>query len=451
MKGKGPAVAAVISGALGCGGPATPWNGATADGGDGDPGFGLHGDDGGVATDGSGDEATARPWNGVAFPPAMGQVVDQGGGVLSAPEIVTVRWASDPDGAKWEDFDDRIGASTYWQKAVSEYGVGVATSGPSRHVVVQQDPPASWTDTDFESWMTTELSNPQTSGWPAPGAQSLYIVYIPPQAKLTWQGQDACQALLGAHAETTTSSGANVATAIVLTGCTGGQDVVGTATRTAAHELAEAATDPLPDLQVTYAGFDVEHLAWELFQQVGDAPGSDELGDDCEVYPYAYYTEGAELPYDVQRIWSNASAKAGHDPCVPAPSGAYFNTTPLDLEDVSVTAPDVTGALQTYATKGWHVAPGQSRTVRVGFYSDAPAPAWSLRVVEGSGMPMAPSPTNVLDLKLSTKQGANGDTAQLTITVKQAPPAANGTAVLVTLVSGSGDGAHYMPVIVGGF
>ena len=411
--------------------------------------MGTPGEDAGTAAE-AGDEASPPMWNGIAFaPPAMGEVADNGGATLAMPEIVTVRWASDAHGATWEDFDDRIGPSAYWKKAVSEYGVGPGVGGATRHVVVQTAAPATWVDTDYETWLVQQLSDPQTSGWPAPTAQSVYVVYLPAGTTMTSQGQDACQSFLGAHEETTTNAGLNVPTAIVLTGCSG--TTIDDVTATAAHELAEAATDPLPDVKPAYIGYDAEHLAWELFQQVGDAPGSDELGDDCEIYPYAYYREGADLPYVVQRIWSNASAKAGHDPCVPVPSAAYFNTTPLDLEDVSVTAPDYTGALQSTKTKGWHVAPGQTRTVKVGFYSDAPAPAWTLAAVEGSGVPMASSPTSVLDLKLATTRGANGDTADLTITVKQAPPGANGTAVLMTLVSGSGNGAHYMPVVVGAY
>ena len=49
----------------------------------------------------------------------------------------------------------------------------------------------------------------------------------------------------------------------------------------------------------------------------------------------------------VQRTWSNAAAKAGHDPCVPAPATPYIAAEPMFTE--SVPFDGYTGTVQTKA------------------------------------------------------------------------------------------------------
>src|SRR5579859_5750682 len=49
-----------------------------------------------------------------AFPPDMGQLVNNGGLVLKSPVVVAVSWDSDPSQATFEQFADGIGASEYW-------------------------------------------------------------------------------------------------------------------------------------------------------------------------------------------------------------------------------------------------------------------------------------------------------------------------------------------------
>jgi len=97
-------------------------------------------------------------------------------------------------------------------------------------------------------------------------------------------------------------------------------------TATGSHEIVEAATDPFPQSMGAAPGYsqpDEAHLYW-LF-----GLGGGETGDMCAQQPGAF-TKFAELPYVVQRTWSNIAAKQGHDPCVPPlPGEVFFNSVPV--------------------------------------------------------------------------------------------------------------------------
>src|SRR5262249_51168287 len=98
---------------------------------------------------------------------------------------------------------------------------------------------------------------------------------------------------------------------------------IDTITDAVSHELAEAASDGLPASAPGYSGFDSNHLAYEIYQSF-----QDEIGDACEFFEASRYEEAPPFTFDVQRIWSNQSARAGHNPCVPRIAGeAYYNTT----------------------------------------------------------------------------------------------------------------------------
>jgi hypothetical protein len=439
----GPLAMVLASGlTLGCTASATSGN-DTGNGSDA-----SSSDDGGATVDdasdaGAGDAADGAPSTTYpAFAPDMPQIVDHKGARLNAAKIVTVTFAGDPNTATIQAFDDAIGASKYWKTTTSEYGIGPASSAMADHVVVQTAPMSPWADSAIDSWVATQAGS-STSGWPAPDAQTVYAVFIPASVQVTSSGQDACQSYDGYHTELQVGTDPNVAYALILEKCmVPGTTMIDNVTETAAHELVESATDPVPDNSPGLTGFDADHLAWELWNQ-----WSDEVADACQNDDDANYREGADLPYAAQRTWSNVSAKAGHDPCVPVPSGPFFDVTPLGLDDVTVSAPNYMGTLQTYKTKGWHVVPGMTRTVQIGLYSDAPTGDWTLTAVEGNGF-TSPS-SSALDLSLSQSTGNNGTTVDLTIRVKSAPT--GGTGVLATIISARGNLHRYMPVLVGAY
>jgi hypothetical protein len=165
---------------------------------------------------------------------------------------------------------------------------------------------------------------------------------------------------------------------------------------------------------------DDDHAEWN------DYPGS-ELADLCETEPLSYVrTIGS---YEVQRFWSNASAKNGHDPCVPLIAAPYYNSVPV-LNDA------VTYASNTTVTaKGVKVPLGTSKTIQVQLFSDAPTSDWTLSAQDASYLFGG---TTQLTFAWDQTSGNNGDTRALTITrVANGPSGATEFAIYSTQSSSS--------------
>ena len=372
--------------------------------------------------------------------PDVGKIVDQGGAVLTSPKIVTVTWNADPNQAALEDFGDKLGASAYWKLVAGEYGVGPATSGPANHVRVSTPPPATIEVIDLETWFSQEVQNAATNGWPAWDPQTSYVVYVPTATHLTSGGADTCSLHASLHSEV--SVGTNSVTYVFIDeNCHDSLSVLDGATSAASHEIIEDVTNPHPYSGKAYIGFDQAHLAWSLM----DGEQDDEIGDTCEDLSDAIFRGPADLPYALQRMWSNASGGAGHSPCVPQSSEPYFNATPLGQEMLNV----LVGVAQTAATAlGYRVPVGSTKSFDVSYYSDAPTGLWYLTAVEGNGVTAA-SPSHV-KLSLEHGTGANGQQDTVNVTVESAP--AGGNAILVTLVSSAqGHTTHYFPVLIGAY
>ncbi|HEY1694941.1 MAG TPA: hypothetical protein VGG39_22390 [Polyangiaceae bacterium] len=401
----------------------------------GDAPSGDAGDDGG---DGDGG-LSGYP----AFPPFMPTLAFNKGPVLKTMRIVTVTWASDANAPQFDAFDDAIGASTYWQ-SLAEYGVGPSTSVAADHVSITTAPTSPWDDGDIETWASGMINGAPGNGWPAPDANTMYIVYVPDTVEVTQSGQDACLSEGGYHTEL--NAGPNPGGqpfALILDECAAqsGESVIDFATTSASHELAETATDPFPGYEPAYVGFDQNHLAWDIWNEF-----QDEVADACEFFEEGYFTGGSDLPYGLARVWSNASGQAGHDPCVPVPSGAYNNVTPLGLSKVTIQTQGAFGALQSFETMGWRIAPGQTITENVGFYTDGPASKWQVQHTEGD---CCFNDTKYLTVTPPTFIGNNGDTVPIQITVNSAPAAGTGTGILLTFVSAAPGGIqHFMPVVI---
>ncbi|MFI5300732.1 MAG: hypothetical protein ACHREM_21835, partial [Polyangiales bacterium] len=176
-----------------------------------------------------------------------------GGPVLDKATIVTVTWPGDTLITSLEDFGDKIGGTKYWSTTLSEYGIGPAASGAVNHVHM---PTAitTFSDSEADALVASSAGNPKTSGWPAPTPETVYILYIPNGVSfLMSQGpgttpQDACsQGIGGYHTNTQLADGTQVAYAVVPR-CNFGSGLTDeqTTTSSASHEIAEAATDPLP-------------------------------------------------------------------------------------------------------------------------------------------------------------------------------------------------------------
>jgi hypothetical protein len=379
-----------------------------------------------------------------AFTPAVPKLLNGGGAILKSPVFVTITWPGDPNADAFEKLGDAIGATSYWSTTVSEYGVGPASSGAANHVRMTSALPTALKGTDVETLVTTNATN---GTWPAQTPDTLYVMYLPSTTSIDLGdgSGDACASGTGGYHDNIKSAGRDIPYAVVLQCPSTGLD---DATVTASHEMAEASTDTLPSTTQAYAGVDDAHYAWDLMQAF-----QDEDGDMCEMYE-DYLVHVPEMPYAVQRLWSDKSAAAGHAPCVPAPTGAYFNATPLGaMSDLVLDMSSQQGSA-TQKAGGYQIAVGASRAIEVGFYSDAPSEAWTLSAIEvdpfatsGSGDPFAAAATSLLDLSLDKTSGKNGDKATLTVKVKTAAAPTKGR--LVLLVSKLGAQTHYMPMLVG--
>jgi hypothetical protein len=330
--------------------------------------------------------------------PAMPSVVNLGGLTLTTPNFVPVFYSTDPMQGVLASALAQIGPSASWQAATSEYGIAPATSSPA---LVSSTPPPSIVDNNtVPTLLENNLGGP-TSPWGSPSPNSLYVVFMPPSAM-----NETC-GCGGYHNWTTNALGELIAFAVVFeqysVEADGGLSL-DTVMDTTTHELVEAVTDTEVK---AYAEVDAEDQAWTLMLPGGICPGCSEVGDMCELYPSSLYVP-PDLPFSIQRTWSNASAAASHDPCVPIPSGeVYFNSAVVPTDNVVLETPS-----GTYVTHGVQIGVGHSRTIDVQLYSDAPTPGpWTL-AASNCGTYGAS-----LGFSFDTSSGVNGDTVHLTITV----------------------------------
>jgi hypothetical protein len=390
-----------------------------------------------------------------AFTPDLGQIVTGGGYVMKNPVIVPITWNADPAQAAFDAFTDSIGATAYWAATTKEYGVGAATGGTHAHVATAV--PATLQDADLHTMITTNAG--AAGGWPAATADTIYAFFLPPGTSLleaTPGGgapQDSCQQGFGGYHDQIAVGGVTAAYAVVPS-CDFGKGAPEQQTMMSiAHELIESATNPQPSAAKTgYVGFDSDHFAWDYFQEL-----QSEVGDACEFYRSAFYEdkETSPTPFDgwVQRSWSNAAAKAGHDPCVPAAShDPYFSVTPIGLTDVGYEVPGIfvgQSGSTTGRTKGVLAAAGASATFTVGFYSDGPTSGpWTIAVVPGNPLLKASFVdqynASTVTATIDAPRGRNGDVAHVTVNVAKSGSLFKGE--IVTIVSTLNGVSHYAPV-----
>ena len=383
-----------------------------------------------------------------AFTPTMPLLQNKGGKVLTKPVSITVTFDDDANRPTWEQLGDGIGATPYWSAIVGEYGVGALTSGADNHVhtnrkiTLPTDPNTDPIDTIFD-WVQQQIEDPSAS-WPAPTDQSIYTVYFSGKTAQTLCDEGAG----GLHDSIKLNSGKEVAVALVFA-CDGDPslDAVQSGTVSASHELAEAAVDPYPETGAAWQGLRKRDLDWELMQMV-----QDENADMCEFYDDVYGAIAAPLTFTMQRQWSNASAAAGHAPCVPALADPYFNVALLDArESIVADFESLDGIPLSPNGLGYVVENGKPKTITLGFVSDGPTEAISVTAFESdafdpNGFTLIPADKKVLDLKIDRDAGKNGEKVILTVT----PSAALEHDVrLVVIKTKIGNTAHFMPLIVG--
>lgn len=418
-----------------------------------------------------------------AFPPNFAQIDNNGGYVMKHPVVVAITWDTDPAQASFDTFVDSVGATAYWNATTSEYGIGAVMSGMTNHVHISTAPPATVQDSDLQNMIITNAGGagadagvPDAGGadaggadagmapWPAPTEDTVYAFFLPPGTSLLTQGltgttEDACAAGEGGYHDQIMVGSGLAAYAVVPSCNFGGTNppAAQQSTLSMSHEIIESATDPQPEATPGYLSFDANHFSFNYFQQL-----QSEVGDACEFFKESFFEdkETTPEPFDawVQRTWSNASAAAGHDPCVPAAGSVYFNVTPLDAQDVGVTIPQEVAMLLpglTSPTKGYRASPGNPVTFAVGFYSDGPTNGpWTISVSPGN--PILAAGQSLIDMynpstvtaTVDKTSGQNGEKAYVTVNVTSTGTLFNGE--IVTVSSTLNGVTHYMPVWISG-
>jgi hypothetical protein len=367
--------------------------------------------------------------------PAPPQVVSGGGVVLQHPKIVPIFFA-DYDAtlqAGATDFVTQLALlQSYTTATLSEYGVAGLTAGTP--IILTEDAPvgtaaAPYDDSSIESWLASKLtSNDSQFGTADPN--TIYTVFFPASTIISL-GQDmsgqaslSCQDFGGYHNNIDLAAGGDDAGAdagtqpiayAVIPSCTNFHNLSGIdmITGAASHEIAEASSDPFPAETLTgFSDVDQNHVVWDFVL------GGGEIGDMCAQYPDAFF-KPTGFDYFVQRIWSNAAALAGHDPCVPVDATVYFNSA-ASLPDM-VTLPFGGGI----ATQGVKVLTGDTATVEIDLFSDgATTGPWTVTATE----PTMGTATS-LDLSLDRSSGVNGE--KLHLTIKTVTPNSYGLSVFL--------------------
>ncbi len=337
--------------------------------------------------------------------PALPEVQANGGPTLTAPRVVPIFFPGYAYKTQVIDYLSKVGATDYWSANVKEYAVGAITAGTA--IELTETPPDNITDQEIQTWLADKLDGTHAE-FGAPDASTIYTIYYPTSTTVDLQGSKSCVAFGGYHENI--DIGAKSIPYAVIPQCVKfhaltGVDVV---TGTTAHELVEAVTDPYPATNPAYTGMDDEHAAWEF------ALGGGETGDMCSPFDASFY-KPAGFDYTVQRSWSNAAAKAGHDPCVPGLAGLpYFNSAPVLPDTITLGF-----GQQMLVTKGIKIPVGQSRTIELDLFSEGKtAGPWKVSAKEPSRGGMMSAPT--LEFTLDRSSGVNGEKLHLTIKVLKA-------------------------------
>lgn len=345
--------------------------------------------------------------------------------MLTAPRWVIVTFPGDPVADDIHQFAHQLATSSYWSAAVGEYGVGPASVVD---LPVTDAPPAMTDDSAIQTYLVDHLT-PPAPGWPMPAENTVFVLIYPAGTTIP----PLCTSALGYHSQAFLGRGKPFAYAVIPRCPDFGENALDFVTQVASHELAEAATDPLAFSMPAYR--DASDIAW---QSVG---GGGEVGDMCAFAPGSVWRD-PELGYVLQRIWSNAEAAAGHDPCVPHPSGdVYFQAAPDATDALTLHFSD--GTPDT-TTTGLQIPLHGTREVDVHLFSDGPTAPMTVWAAEWPFLPVADTP----DLLLSWDRtsGENGDTLHLTVVVA-ADHAGKGHEYF-TVYAQVGDLVHQWPVVV---
>ena len=421
----------VLVAAAACGGQT---QGSNVDGTQNDAGS-TPADGGIIKADAGAGDATAVDSGGSDQYPAphhpLPQLKPLGGPVLTNLKIVTITYTGESERDSLRTFDATLVAanSTWWQTVTSGYGVGPGTALPPVELDAADVANKSFdNDTTLKAYIQSLI----TAGkLPKPDANTLYNFYFPASTTVSLQGSQSCQAFGAYHDSKVFDVGGGTmveAAFSIIPNCGGGRSV------SSSHEIIEAATDPHPQ----------DMTAWYAYNDAWFGAGGGEIADLCETRGSAVWNGN-----DVALAWSNAEAKASHDPCVPSdPNLVYFGAA-VDTNEMFLSH-DPTGG-PDYMSEGYvSIAPGATKTVPVDVFSAAKLPH-DLTIVVGKrargGDPHNVNPiTNGVTATLSATTARNG--SKLTLTINAAATVAKGDYPFVVRAILENNDYHSWPVIL---
>ncbi len=341
------------------------------------------------------------------------RVVYRGGSFLRHPRIVTVSFEGDDPElvSRLERFGDTIARSRWWRAVTAGYctkGEGCIGKGrPGRQVQLTEPLPAKLDDVELGALLARAAKAGRLGRL---DAQTLLAVYLPERVTLADafvprycdRGPRALHRALRLERGTVPYA--------VMPRC-GGQ---GDLTASASEEIVEATTNPDPAAR----GFAFEQSSANLgFTAAGVEPV-----DPCGLLSGdGRWTLESGLV--VQRAWSNRAAAGGRDPCIPAPAGPYL-------------------ALVSRQPTVRLARVGDSATITLDAVADRPAPAWDATVLDLTGRQ---DRRRYVELSLDRARVAAGQTAKLTITVRELNPR---QLVVVGVVSTLDRRSHVWPLAV---
>jgi hypothetical protein len=344
--------------------------------------------------------STPLPASPVSFVMAphspLPMLINNGGRILKTPKFKMITFQNEAWASPLEAFISTFATSAEFVRMTSEYGVGLAAALPPNRI--SEIPAASLADADVEKWLSRKLNDP-THPLGIADEEAIYVIAYPEATSITQAGASSCVDFAAYHAEYVDSITAKRISYAVIAHCSG--DIVDNATASISHELAEAATDP--DNDPAYYGVSGDFAIWETI-------GGGESGDLCEYYPSSFI-KPIDIGFGIQRTWSNVAAAAGNDPCVPFDnSEVYFNSAPVLNDSITYTDPYIGTA--NIRTKGVSISIGQSKTVELHLFSNAPTSgAWTVSAEQYCN---AASCTD-LSFSFDKTTGVNGDVIKMTI------------------------------------
>lgn len=359
----------------------------------------------------------------------MPLVDNNGGRVLQSTHIVTITWSNDDPNlvSRLQLLDDTITTTPWWKAVGSEYcekggAPCIGPGTPGEHVIIKDPPPVSgFSDTTqgngtntMQDFIKAQLAN--NPDFPDPTNDTIYAFYLPPGTDITLDGTQGCaNGGFGAYHSTVDlqpKKGPNLITTsyAIIPRC-GSKE--GTTTVSASHEFIEAATDPdVGEGNLTYY---MQNQTWAF--------AGGEVGDLCVDFT-GNNDKVQESSFLVQRSWSNESAKASHDPCVPIlPGEVYFNAAPRKQKLVLKKV-------------------GDTAVLDIDTYSDAPMPNWNLTAFDYAQFQQN---TTYVGFSFDKPSVNNGTHVQLTVTLKRAIPQYTMFGIISTNSSGT---RHVWPVLV---